>query len=441
MAANLSGMFTQLNNAIAGNPLAKGGSGKGMLDMASMGLGGGLGTALGQDPYSFMSQGGKEIQAKKDMAGLDLGTLQGMTDAGSIYGKLGDTQGQLGMSQMAETKRLSDIALQRQQASRENLAKRARAVGLDDMADNILAGEPDTKEAAKVIRDEELLKLAALRSGPARRGIAKQFGIDEKEFTASNLARATPEVFTDYVRGREADVKAYQDSLGKLVSVPTSKNGQIKDPTDGSWKFPSEAGLSPAPQVQKVINVSSKFKVSMAEAGVAKFEELHEKANNAQLQLDNIERSLDYLEDMPTGIGAPIEAFVGKVADYFGMDRPEVANYEVFLAEAGKRVAEQIKAFGSGTGLSDADREYAKLIAAANPSLKAASLRRLLEIQKETATQTVEIFKDTKIKIRKEMGGEGYVVDMFSLRRPSDNAALNPPPKNPTFNPDTGKIE
>jgi hypothetical protein len=442
MAANLSGMFAQLNNAIQGSPMgnASGGAQR-MLDMGSQGLGnmaGGMTDRI--DPYAMMTPAAQQTQGKQDLAGLDLSTQQGMADAAGIYGKMGETTNQLAMAQAAEKKRLDAEALQRQQSSRESLAKRATDVGLGPMGENILLGEVDMKEAAKVIRDEELTRLASKRTGPLRKGLAKQLGISAEEYEESDLAQATGEEFKDYVNAREADVKPFLNADGVIVSVPVSKGGTVRDPKDGQWKYPSEAGFTTAPNVSKVIDASSRFAGKMAEAGVANFVDMHEKANNAQLQLDNIARSLEYLEDMPTGIGAPIEAFVGKVASYMGMPTPEITNYETFIAEAGKRVAEQIKAFGSGTGLSDADREYAKLIAAADPTLKAASLKRLLEIQRTTSQETVSMFTNTKSQIRNEMGGEGYMVDSFTLRSPGMQSTGGGQP-NYIFNPATGKLE
>ncbi len=84
MAANLSGMFNQLNQAIGQNPIA-GATGTKLLDRASQGLGGALAGALGsENPYGFMTQGGKNLQGQQDMAGLDLSTPEGLAAASEI---------------------------------------------------------------------------------------------------------------------------------------------------------------------------------------------------------------------------------------------------------------------------------------------------------------------------------------------------------------------
>ena len=102
MAANLSGMFAQLNNAVNRSPLAQGGMGAGMLDMASQGLGGAMGNVTGRDPYSFMSQGGKGIQGQKDLAGGDLTSVEGLRKAAITYQQMGNPSEALKLTNQAQ---------------------------------------------------------------------------------------------------------------------------------------------------------------------------------------------------------------------------------------------------------------------------------------------------------------------------------------------------
>lgn len=53
---------------------------------------------------------------------------------------------------------------------------------------------------------------------------------------------------------------------------------------------------------------------------------------------------------------------------------------DAYLAASGTRVAEQITAFGAGTGLSDADRDFARLITAGKIDMTPQALRMALEI-------------------------------------------------------------
>ena len=96
MAANLAGMFSQLNNAIGRNPLVTG-SGQGLIDSMSQNLGTGIAAGAGMmgqqvDPYSFMNQGGKEKQGQQELAKLNLENSSGMSDASKIFGQMGNVE-------------------------------------------------------------------------------------------------------------------------------------------------------------------------------------------------------------------------------------------------------------------------------------------------------------------------------------------------------------
>ena len=83
---------------------------------------------------------------------------------------------------------------------------------------------------------------------------------------------------------------------------------------------------------------------------------------------------------------------------------PAVTNAQEFVSEAGKIVADQIKDFGSGTGLSDADREYAKLIAAADITTQQEALFNLLKIRRRAMVETVEKFNKVRSATARRVG-------------------------------------
>lgn len=95
MAANLSGMFSQLNNIIGQRPSAKP-----MLDIASRGLGNVAAQGMGKlpqkegapapDPYNFMNPAARQAQAGHDIRQLDLSTAEGLYAAADAANKGGD---------------------------------------------------------------------------------------------------------------------------------------------------------------------------------------------------------------------------------------------------------------------------------------------------------------------------------------------------------------
>lgn len=89
-------------------------------------------------------------------------------------------------------------------------------------------------------------------------------------------------------------------------------------------------------------------------------------------------------QGMITGAGAGALTSFGNALAQLGIGgegvRDSVARTQAYTALVGQRVGRIIKQFGSGTGLSDADRQYAERIAAGDLSLTPQALRRLLDI-------------------------------------------------------------
>jgi hypothetical protein len=122
----------------------------------------------------------------------------------------------------------------------------------------------------------------------------------------------------------------------------------------------------------------------MAESVVKDFE----KMSDMRAGLDNISKQRDLLDaGMKTGVLANFKLGFGKVLQEAGINfyPDEVANTEAYLAATAKETANIIQEFGAGTGLSDADREYAEKAAAGKITMTEASLRKILEIREKAS--------------------------------------------------------
>ena len=75
--------------------------------------------------------------------------------------------------------------------------------------------------------------------------------------------------------------------------------------------------------------------------------------------------------------------------------------------------------FGSGTGLSDADREYAKLIAAADITTQQEALFSLLKIRRNAVVRTVENFNKVRTATAKRVG-EQNMTSFPSITMPEE---------------------
>ena len=67
----------------------------------------------------------------------------------------------------------------------------------------------------------------------------------------------------------------------------------------------------------------------------------------------------------------------------------DVSNTEAYISLIGREVGRVIKDFGAGTGLSDADREYANKIAGGDITITKDGLRRILSIAKKVNNELI----------------------------------------------------
>jgi hypothetical protein len=82
------------------------------------------------------------------------------------------------------------------------------------------------------------------------------------------------------------------------------------------------------------------------------------------------------------------------VAKALGLPGAEAT--QTYFAGVGEQVAERIKAFGAGTGLSDADREFAKQIAAGSIELTPGAIKRIIKINEQSANAVIGLYNERR---------------------------------------------
>lgn len=119
-----------------------------------------------------------------------------------------------------------------------------------------------------------------------------------------------------------------------------------------------------------------------------------EKANAARDDINSIHMSreqLDANKGVFSGTLADKKLVLGKVYAMLGGDNSKVANTESYGAAIGQRVASMVKAFGSGTAISDGDRRFAEKMAGGNITLDESSMRRILDIGERAARGKIDL--------------------------------------------------
>lgn len=94
---------------------------------------------------------------------------------------------------------------------------------------------------------------------------------------------------------------------------------------------------------------------------------------------------------MVTGFGAEALVGIGQALKQAGIDfgGDATANSQAYAANMAQNVGKIIKLFGAGTGLSNADREYAEKMAGGKITLDEKAMRKILEINERGALNVI----------------------------------------------------
>lgn len=276
--------------------------------------------------------------------------------------------------------------------NRAALAKKATDLGLDATAEMVLNGG-SLDIAQRTIQDEEERKILAKGGRRARIEVAKRYGLSDvvPAIARGDYDDMSDEAWQKWVQGEEADLKAWQSRDGELNAYRVNKDtGKVWDENTRQWVEASALGLRPAPTLTKDVTASSKANDAYYQAMVDNTTDLLEKAKSASSSL-NTNRTLESLLDagMYTGSFATFKTDAIAAAASLGVPEEflpagaleRVENTQTYQAVVGKAVAEEIKAFGAGTGLSDKDREFANAVAGGKIEMTEEALRHILKVR------------------------------------------------------------
>lgn len=347
-------------------------------------------------------------QRREELSQFNPKTVEGLTELAEYYQSEGDVANAAKYATASRT--LADQEAKETQltAFQEQVATAAESAGLTEQAK--AARSTRMVEELRAINDDvRKFKISQLPlDNPAViNAQLRMAGFTPAQITA--MGTVSKDEATALIEGRTGDLEAWVNADGQIRAVNVNKFGLVFDNATKSYKQASELGLvSKAPSVvQQIVDNSQQIgSEKMAEANVDNFVELNTKAQDARDMIELIDRQTGRLEGgMPTGLGANVELNLRRFGELIGFPYdPEVTNAETFISEAGKIVADQIKDFGSGTGLSDADREYAKLIAAADITTQQEALLELLKIRRGAMVETVQNFNSIRSSTAKRVG-------------------------------------
>jgi len=236
----------------------------------------------------------------------------------------------------------------------------------------------------------------------------------------SSLKNAGGDVSKSIANIENGDYKQ-RDVLASLGAMQTYVNQQKitqanlaanrQDPTAGmqNYQYLIQQGVSPEEALERSFGKSSTNINVGGEPGVGEALIKQTFGQDQKYFLENVQPGLDslpnlqFMEQMLNVVGDDGEVITGKLAkpelflkslarDLGVGEFPDVAATESYLATAGRQVGQVIRLFGSGTGLSDADREYAEKIAAGSIAMDKDALKRLVSMARTGIKGQVENF-------------------------------------------------
>lgn len=235
--------------------------------------------------------------------------------------------------------------------------------------------------------------------------------------------------------------KAFDPTTGKSSFIQTTPGGGVQE-IEG-FKPDTRLAEQRATTAQRSVAVKEKkinpdlqfFLKGSQKAGAVTGERLNEGLTEARASLLTVEATqrLDQLIDQGIKTGSLAEARLGTARffqTFLGRDDVEIENTDEFVGTQGRAVAEVIKAFGAGTGLSDADREFASKIAGQEISMNENAIRRLVGIVRKRAKRTIKEYNRDR---------DAFVKNVPALEEIFPK--IGKAGKRRKFNPETGRIE
>lgn len=328
--------------------------------------------------------------------------------------------------QLQATQRLKQIESERQQKLvkdaekqqisrfRQSLIDRSNALGgSEERANSILEAPPTLLgEIRKEILAEEQAAAVKNAGVNGRYAVGELAGLTRDQVKGySNL---TDEQFGEVMSGLEADDVAYKDTAtGKVGVYRVNKYSMVatENPNGTTkWVDPNKLNLVPAVKETKDVGRANELTTELAKEGVSNFTDVTNNARDAYRALKvNQDRLaiLDANPDLPLGsklsqlsIDAQLLLANSLGIETEGTESAEQA--QLLIAQGVEAVGQAIKAFGAGTGLSDADRIFAQLGAGATAELTAGNIRQLIEAANMKAQEQIALHQSIYNELKKE---------------------------------------
>lgn len=261
--------------------------------------------------------------------------------------------GEFGRQQSAETRAQAEEA--RKAAERE---QQVRELGYGFLSEAVDANS------------WRIVRRLAEKSGLPMEGVPGEDEYDPKWVEATRRVLGPELEFRDVGGG----VAGLRKRTGERVSL--TQNIPEPEAVVRQKERVAAAGAPPPTPGQK------RFSEVIGGKAAEQLDNLYTQAQSAESRL-SLSEQLQPLLDNPEFISGTLGDARLAVAKMLGMEGAEET--QAYFAGIGGQVAEIIKAFGAGTGLSDADRKFAEKIAGGSIELTPGAIRRIVRLNNDAA--------------------------------------------------------
>ncbi|MHA2067942.1 MAG: hypothetical protein ACXABY_26575, partial [Candidatus Thorarchaeota archaeon] len=346
-----------------------------------------IGGALGMDMRT------PQEQLRQALSAIDPNDPQKMAKMYGLMVQFGTPEQKIAATQKLQELAQQKASAQQQERYRQSLINTADSIGMGDLTAQITNASPDElRDLGKEIGKRQIQLAARGDDDRATEILAQNAGITPAELKATygDELPQFDEMEKILTIGDKGSTKAFVGDDGKVRVYSVLGSKVLKD---GRWQQASELGLRPAPQqvqTQELDGIYGKMPDSMKDLVNETVSNTIKQGQEASDTLAENTRAQQLLDGgIFTGLGADAIVEIARVGSFFGIDSPTLENTQAFALERFAKVADIIQAYGAGTGLSDADREFA-LAQAGQPTFEKATLERMLRIERQVAQFQLE---------------------------------------------------
>lgn len=175
----------------------------------------------------------------------------------------------------------------------------------------------------------------------------------------------------------------------RIANEPFKPDGTPNMPVQEFLRSKARAGASNIDMQQE-----SGFATELGKGQAKALMEGRQSADDAVQIINTVNAGREILNSgMITGFGAEAIVQVGQALKQAGIDfgGDALSNSQAYAASMAQNVGKIIKQFGAGTGLSDADREYAEKMAGGKITLDKKALLKILDINERGARNLIKL--------------------------------------------------